>query len=217
MAGRIVPQDFYVYFHRKATTGEVFYVGKGCGKRAWDNSKRLKHWKNTVKKHGLIVEIVHHGLQEWAAFEIERELIAFYGRHDLGLGNLVNLSDGGEGPSNPSDQIRKLLADAQRGRVYSDEAREKMRAAKIGRKQSAEQIQKRVEGRARAAKDGRLKNKVGSKISHQETGFVFKSQMCALRWLRDFGVNAPSSGGLCEAIQNNRPYKGHKFSKLPPL
>jgi hypothetical protein len=56
-------------------------------------------WGNVVKRHGKTVEIVQDGLQEWAAFELERDLIALYGRRDLGLGYLCNNTDGGEGAS----------------------------------------------------------------------------------------------------------------------
>lgn len=32
--------DFYVYLHRKKTTKEVFYVGKGSGDRVWSRAGR---------------------------------------------------------------------------------------------------------------------------------------------------------------------------------
>jgi hypothetical protein len=101
--------DFYVYIHRRASNGAVFYVGKGVNDRAWQASPRRRsaHWRSIVKKHGLVVEIVADGLQEWYAHELERELIALYGRRDLGLGPLINLTDGGEGGSG-----RKLSAES---------------------------------------------------------------------------------------------------------
>lgn len=89
--------DFYVYLHKKKTTGEVFYVGKGCGNRAWDKNARSEFWKKIAKKHGVVVEIHSENLQEWYAFELEKSLISYYGRRQLGEGTLVNLSDGGEG------------------------------------------------------------------------------------------------------------------------
>lgn len=89
--------SFYVYIHKKKTTGEVFYVGKGKNWRATNKTQRNKFWKRIVQKHGLIVEIVEKDIQEWYAHELEKSLISYYGRRDQGRGTLVNLTDGGEG------------------------------------------------------------------------------------------------------------------------
>lgn len=89
--------SYYVYLHRKSSNNEVFYVGKGKGRRAWDTWGRNSHWQNTVSKHGFFVEIVAVDLQEWYAFELETELIDYYGREDLGYGKLVNKVAGGSG------------------------------------------------------------------------------------------------------------------------
>ena len=91
--------DFYVYLHKKKTNGEVFYVGKGKNWRATNKTQRNKFWKRVVKKYGLVVEIVEKDIQEWYAHELEKDLIALYGRRDQGSGPLVNLTDGGEGSS----------------------------------------------------------------------------------------------------------------------
>ena len=37
--------DFYVYLHKKKTTGEVFYVGKGKSK-----TQKVGDWKNSLVK-----------------------------------------------------------------------------------------------------------------------------------------------------------------------
>lgn len=88
---------FYVYLH-KDYSGNVFYVGKGCGNRAWSKHGRNPYWKNKVGKLKYwSVEIVHCDLQEWAAFEIESDLIHLYGLKNTGDGELVNLSFGGGG------------------------------------------------------------------------------------------------------------------------
>ena len=89
--------NFYVYLHRKKTTGEVFYIGKGKGNRAWSKKGRNDHWNRVAKKHGFTVEVHTNDIQEWYAFELERELIAYYGRVQDGTGTLVNYTDGGEG------------------------------------------------------------------------------------------------------------------------
>ena len=89
---------FYVYEHLTAN-GEVFYVGKGSKDRAWNTDSRSKFWTRVYKKHGRTVRIVEDGMTEAAAFALEIELIAFYGRRDEGTGTLVNLTSGGEGSS----------------------------------------------------------------------------------------------------------------------
>lgn len=107
---KYTPKDHYVYAHYKATTGEIFYIGKGSGcKRFKSSRQRSAWWKSVVAKHGFRVEIIQDGLQEWAALELECALIALHGRADLGLGPLVNLTDGGEGTSNPSEATRAKL------------------------------------------------------------------------------------------------------------
>ena len=89
---------FYVYVHKKVD-GTVFYVGKGSGKRAWESTKRNKHWKHIVAKYKTYqVEIVLKDIQEWFAFEYEQDLIAKYGLIKDG-GSLCNLTLGGEGIS----------------------------------------------------------------------------------------------------------------------
>jgi hypothetical protein len=125
MSERIVPQDFYVYVHRKATTGEVFYVGKGFGRRAW-STHRSKYWHNISKKHGFCVEIVKSGLQEWYSFELECQLIALYGRDVL-----CNMTDGGEGTTGAKGRVftheqRQKLSLANKGKVISQEQRHKI-------------------------------------------------------------------------------------------
>lgn len=122
------PRDYYVYLHRRATTGACFYVGKGHGRRAWAKDGRGSYWSRIVKKHGYIVEIVQDGLQEFAAFELECDLIALHGRQDCGLGPLVNATDGGEGKSGAiasSETITKLSAVAT-DRWKNPEIRKKM-------------------------------------------------------------------------------------------
>ena len=91
----------YVYIHKKADTGAVFYVGKGTVRerkksidyeRANCASSRSPYWENTVKKHGLLVNIVASFKSDADSQIFEKLLIAEYGRE-----NLVNLTDGGDG------------------------------------------------------------------------------------------------------------------------
>lgn len=82
----------YVYLHKKPSTGDVFYVGKGTQKkRAYRNDGRNPHWHRVVAKYGKEVEIFKSNLEENLAFYLERFLIKIYGKQ------LTNKTDGGEG------------------------------------------------------------------------------------------------------------------------
>lgn len=117
--------NFYVYVHRRLDTGEVFYVGKGKDKRAYDKRSRNRRWKFIVDKAGYGVEILSDSLTEQQAFDLEISTI----KHYRGLGNnLCNVSDGGQGIS---------------GYVHTEEAKAKMSTAKAGKAQSEEHKAKR--------------------------------------------------------------------------
>lgn len=89
------PNRFYVYELSDPRTGIVFYVGKGCGKRA---SRHLADARNgrigNATKHNVIAEILADGLEptitivadkliEGDAFSIERDRIRFHGYKSL--------------------------------------------------------------------------------------------------------------------------------------
>jgi hypothetical protein len=90
---------YYIYLHKRKDTGEVFYVGKGKGNRYKSKVGRTAYWLNIVNKYGYTAEIIEYFDTEELAFRAEESLIAKIGRKDLGMGALVNLSDGGEGAS----------------------------------------------------------------------------------------------------------------------
>jgi group I intron endonuclease len=90
---------YYIYFHINPLKNEVFYVGKGFGRRAYKKTGRSNFWNNTVNKYGYIVDIVESGLTEEEAHKREIFYISKIGRRDLGNGELINLTDGGEGTS----------------------------------------------------------------------------------------------------------------------
>ena len=73
--------DYYVYLH-KTLNGDVFYVGKGRNKRAWEKSGRSKNWRE-VSENGYSIEIHSENLSESQALDIERALI-------ISFPNLIN-------------------------------------------------------------------------------------------------------------------------------
>lgn len=163
----------YVYLHRRKDNGDVFYVGKGFGKRAWKKTSRSEWWERVESKYGRTVEIYRDDLEEQEAFELEAELISKFGR-----GRLCNLTDGGEGGRNPSDDTRLKMSLARKGRRVSDETREKMRAASTGRRHSEETKNKlRL---ANAGKPGRpMSESNRAAIREANTGRVRTPEHCA--------------------------------------
>ena len=117
---------YYIYFHINPLKNQIFYVGKGCGNRAWSKYGRNPIWKNMVKKYGYIVDIIEDNLSEDESFEREIFYINKIGRKDLGLGPLVNLNDGGR------------ITNGMLGKMHSEETKSKMRRIKTGTKLSDE-------------------------------------------------------------------------------
>ncbi len=66
---------YYVYGHYREDTGELFYIGKGTGNRAWMRNNRSKEWHKIVEACGFIYKIIKDGLDSDEALEFERSLI----------------------------------------------------------------------------------------------------------------------------------------------
>jgi hypothetical protein len=94
-------RDFYVYVHRDRK-GQVFYVGKGTGRRAWSKDRDVLWHRYIETRSGgeYSVEIVREGLLEREAEELESELITEHGEH------LVNWD-------RPLPSIELVVADGQ--------------------------------------------------------------------------------------------------------
>lgn len=117
-------RSYYVYALTRPC-GTPFYVGKGvgdrvlCHERDAVNTTLKSHKLNTIRAlRAAQVEIQYHIEvmdSEQAALSRERELITRLGRHDLGTGPLTNLTDGGEGPANYSEESHQRHRDTLAG------------------------------------------------------------------------------------------------------
>ncbi len=142
---------YYVYAHRKETNGEIFYVGKGSGKRAYKKD-RSDWWKNIVNKHGRKVEILSDNLTEEDAFELEKFVISEM------KGKLCNMTEGGEGSSGfkHSQESKDKLSAYWSGRpkgLRSEEANRKSAEAQwITYVVSKDGVDVEIKGRKNCAK-----------------------------------------------------------------
>lgn len=152
---------FYAYVYTDPRDGRPFYVGKGQGRRA---RKHLVQPTNTgmakriadLRGQGLTPEIATYPCDSEAhALELERVLIAAYGRLCDGSGCLVNVLEagdrsGGFAGRQHSEETKQRIGNAQRGRKRPPEVGAKISAANKGRPgPTAEQQLRMIEARRR--------------------------------------------------------------------
>jgi hypothetical protein len=167
---------FYVYMYldplypsNHVVEGKTYqytplYIGKG----KWDNKRHLDHLKdcrnkifenkiNYWLKHNInpVWVIVKKDLTEQDAWELESKLIKEIGRFDKKEGPLLNLTDGGEGPSGRtpwnkgkkykdymSPEVRAELNEKLKGMKKPEGHGEKVSSAMKGKPKSAEHRKK---------------------------------------------------------------------------
>ena len=136
----------YVYRQVRLDKNEVFYIGigsdnKGKYKRAFGKGRNY-HWENIAKITDYDVDILIDDISWEEAIIKEREFIALYGRKDLNTGTLVNMTDGGEGVLNFSEESRQKMIAAHTGAVFTEERKRKISESKIGKPRDAETKEK---------------------------------------------------------------------------
>jgi hypothetical protein len=116
-----------LYRHLKPC-GEVFYIGVGNKRRPYTKSDRSDFWWKVVNKYGYEIQILKTNLTKEEAYELEVILISWYGRRDLGLGSLVNLTNGGDGSNNVivSQETRDKISKIHTGSKRSEETKKRM-------------------------------------------------------------------------------------------
>ena len=134
----------YLYRHIRLDKNEVFYIGIGgfnkneetnSYKRAYAKTNRNKYWKHIVDKTEYIVEIIYDNINFNQACGKEREYIKLYGRKNLGLGTLCNLTDGGDGSSGLllTEEHKRKISESVKGYKHTKETKEKLSILKKGK------------------------------------------------------------------------------------
>jgi len=126
-------RNHYVYGLYQGGHNLPCYIGLGKGVRATLSTRRMAR---------LGVIAVHRKLlwnmTVYEAKDVERALIAHYGRRDLETGCLLNKTSGGQGVPDLSPATRAKLSAAQLGKKHLPETRAKISASKRGSKHAPE-------------------------------------------------------------------------------
>lgn len=134
---RWLEKKCYVYIYYDVD-GTPIYVGIGSRMARWrEHWKRDTHLGRLLHKRerdlgiSLYPEFIEAGSFEDAKLG-EVLYIWCFGRKDLGLGPLLNGTDGGDGLTNPSSETRSKIAATRKGVPRSAETTAKMSAARKG-------------------------------------------------------------------------------------
>jgi hypothetical protein len=206
-----------VYRHRRLDNNEIFYIGIASTKRrAHTKVGRNKWWNNIVNKTEYEVEIVATELSWDSACELEQFLIKEYGRRDLNLGNLVNLTNGGEGAYNRivSKETREKIGKKSLGRIPSEETKNKMSISAIGRiviKETREKISKKSFGRVNSEETRKKislanKGKVVKDSTKKKQGILHQKKVINKKTLEIF-----DSVKICCELNNESKFKLYKM------
>ena len=153
-AMNIYPSGFYIYAYLRED-GSPYYIGKGYKRRAYDKKHGVR-----IPKNKKFIYVMEQNLTELGALALERRYIRWYGRKDIGTGILRNRTDGGEGTS---------------GFIRPEEANEKLRKAKTGKKRKpfSDEWKHKL---GNSMRDKTHSEETRSKMSSSQKGRVFTDE-----------------------------------------
>ena len=192
--------EYYTYAYLREDKSP-YYIGKGKGNRAYRRRKTdIKPPKDKSR-----ILILKQNLTEEEAFRHEVYMIAVFGRKDLGTGILHNRTDGGEGLSGlvHSEETKRKVSDANKGRTQSEETRKKRSEALKGKPLSEETKRKMSEVRKGKS------NAFYGKSHSEETKRKLSEKRQNVKWWNDGQMNkivikCPGDGWVPGMVKKKR-------------
>jgi|694.fasta_scaffold05410_35 hypothetical protein len=231
---------YYVYIYRDPKNNIPFYVGKGKNNRIFDLLKESK--SNNIEfnylKHKKVREILSKDLEplieyhsrnlsEIQAYKLEEKLIKKYGRICTNNGCLTNLTSGGEGIKNITEDARKKMSH-NKGKKFSDETKKKMSENNIMNIKKVFEIWVEKYGLDEAIKkENERRKKIGTYVSNRYknkkllTGKVYKYDLnlnCIVIYenkYEAYSTEKMDKRTLNKYLTTKTVYKGHYFSQQP--
>lgn len=184
----------YLYRHIRLDTNLPFYIGIGKDQnynRAYSKHNRNKYWNNIVNKTEYKVQILfEHDDYNFIKIK-EKEFISLYGYSKNGL--LCNMTEGGEGLCNPSEEVIQKLSQSKLGnknpqyeKKWTVEKRQTMSSkmsginnpnyGKVISKEQKEKIALAQKGRKKSEiEKEKIYSKTRKKIIDVNTGIIYNS------------------------------------------
>jgi len=227
-------RKFYVYAYLDIND-KVVYVGKGKGRRYLDHlssafsSKKRTYFLNWVKKYidqykenPQTIFVVKH-LTEEDAFILEKCLIKKYGKRVNKTGNLLNMTDGGEGVCGfkrvisekerhersirmighkTSEEIKKKISDTLTGRKLTEDHKQKLRDNSSRKGKVSDHKGKTLDEICKHSNPDEIRRKLSEMSKARQQGDEYKNK----RLIAGSGTNNNNSKFIYRFINNSIEY-----------
>lgn len=162
----------YIYGHY-TLDGQLRYIGKGSGKRAWSKHSRTDSWRLAFPAARFGWAILADNLQEEEAWELEPVFIRYF--REKGY-DLANVAEGGRGIDAATVSATKTgRPNGLKGRVMPEEHRQKIAQARLASAAVKEAAPKVWESRRANGTASGFTTSKAKPVLCIETGVVYRT------------------------------------------